>query len=197
MRVDEHIDRISLERRRELRLAHHCGDSFGNGAIEPFGNSVLVRLSTDGVLAFNTVFNTEKIKLTAAVLSTLIVAQNPDLATGLVLDPCLELFECIECIQLVAKQFDRSEASGIIDEGYPIAVTLRSRSRQRSMQVGMNECKRTRVTISRLVDDDSMLFPHDTWLTDRIRRVVIVDAKAGNHVARDKLLKVSAIEDLQ
>ena len=143
-----------------------------------------MRFVTNGVLSLNAMISAVLDEIVTHVLTAFIVTEYPHTTIRLILNPRFELLESVEGVRLVAKKLDRYKTSSIIDEGNPIAMAVRRLSRHRSVQVRVNECKRTIMTVCRL-PNNTMLLAVYARFANRVRRLFRVKSKAGYHFIVD------------
>ena len=96
--VDEGGKGFTPERQRQASLMKDGDDALFHSPVGTLSNTILLGSSPDRVLPLDAMFCTEVIHVSTHVLTTLVLPENLDLGTSLVLSPGLVLFEERECL---------------------------------------------------------------------------------------------------
>ena len=152
-----------------------------------------MRFVTNGVLSLDAMISAVLYEVVTHVLTAFIVTEYPHTTIRLILNPRFELLESVKGVRLVPKKLDRNKASCVIDERNPVTMAVGRLSWHRSVHIGMNECKRTIVTVCRL-PDHTMLLPIYARFTNRIGRLFRIESKASYKFIVDQLLQIGEIQ---
>ena len=111
------------------------------GAIGSLSNTILMWLIAHSVLVVDATLCKQLIKLSAHVLSSLVIMQCQDACMQMRLCQCFVSFERIQDLTLVLEQIDHPESGVVINEEHPVAMPFRCLHRERPFDIRVNQLK--------------------------------------------------------
>ena len=126
----------------KVRLIEHSDNTFREGAVETFSNTVLLGCCMHSVLLLDTPSLAPVVKFLANVLTTLVILKSLDLHPMLGFRPGNKILEGTERIVFVPEEVYLFESREVVNEDDPVLELTYCLSLEWAMEVAVDETKK-------------------------------------------------------